>query len=1224
MPVGQRYHKSSHFTWRYLICLVGALLVVTFSYGQLDSIHYIPPLHAANASGAHFLYLSTPETDQFYIQIRLGDGTTARDDSGQLLDQIPISNSSPAVISLGNADIGAMVPTLVSVGQLNANISSKGLIISAGKSFYCNLRIRSGLQAASLTSKGQQAKGTDFRIGHIEGIPLLASTIQRSNVFSVMATEDQTVVRLSDYDTGIEFEAFPTRIRPGPETTFTLQKGESRVFSVYYDRLRPPANSNGLMGARLESNLPVVVNSGSWLGSPYNFNNQDIGIDQIVPVEILNQDYILVRGDGPVDLETPLAIATQDQTEIYINGLPTPFATLDAGEWIRIPESFYTVDQNMYIHGTNPFYVYQMLAGANDGRTGGLNFVPSLGCSDESSIDQIVDVGQIGSTSYEGKLFIVSQTGEELYLNNSLIPANSLASVPGNPHYRTYKVGNLSGSVKVHSTGTVQVGIFGRNQAAGWAGYYSGFKRIELPELTISLNKNCDGSVILDGQTVASDWNWYHNDTLLAFKGDTLFNAPPGRYYVEAIRELCNEIYLDTSAVLVVPRPLSWMTHATPVPCSESKIGSITLDQILGGFPPYRVDISGRDVSSSLRLDSLGPGDYYVVIKDSFGCIFHDTVTVPIVENRPTLALHCPDTITCKDTLAQVFSTSNRTAQKLIYTWTTKDGRILSDTSDATLTVGKAAWYYLSIEDRNTGCFQFDSIWIPEDVSQPEIQIVTGHGINCFTPEVTLRVDYTTTEKSVDIDWLSHGKSVIWDLTDSIRVDRGGKYSVIIENRSNGCIDSAEIVIEEDFEAPELDLLNDTLNCYHRSLRITSILKDSQHILWRWSGSPNGWFSDENSSPLVDEPGVFTAIVQDTLNGCSDTATAVISLDTMPPVAQLHGDSLLTCTDTVLDITARLELECPTCITKWSGSVLQTRSTDSMIIQVVDSGQVVFEVINQQNGCAFQADLNITKAPSLEAAIFDEIQPNCTRRTGEIRIQNVSGGSPPFEYSIDGGLEFSNQKIHTKLSGGLYEVVVRDRYGCEVTETISIMDFEPIALNLLEEEILLELGDSHQVELTLNIPESEVTDILWSTDKGLSCIDCLNPVIFPFESEDYWVKVWDSHGCWDWVRFRIRVDRGVRVFIPNVFTPDDNQVNDGFTIFAQEKGVKGINLLQVYSRWGELMFETQNIPVNRPDLGWRGDFNGVLLKPDVFTYIAEIEFIDGSTQIYAGDVTLLR
>ena len=98
-----------------------------------------------------------------------------------------------------------------------------------------------------------------------------------------------------------------------------------------------------------------------------------------------------------------------------------------------------------------------------------------------------------------------------------------------------------------------------------------------------------------------------------------------------------------------------------------------------------------------------------------------------------------------------------------------------------------------------------------------------------------------------------------------------------------------------------------------------------------------------------------------------------------------------------------------------------------------------------------------------------------------------------------------------------------------------------------------------------------------------------------------------------------------QIFIPNVFSPNDDGINDIFSIFVDENsGIESIISMKVFNRWGALMFEQNNFIPNNGNTGWNGDFKERPLNPGVYVYMINIAFEDGSTLLKSGDVTLLR
>lgn len=101
------------------------------------------------------------------------------------------------------------------------------------------------------------------------------------------------------------------------------------------------------------------------------------------------------------------------------------------------------------------------------------------------------------------------------------------------------------------------------------------------------------------------------------------------------------------------------------------------------------------------------------------------------------------------------------------------------------------------------------------------------------------------------------------------------------------------------------------------------------------------------------------------------------------------------------------------------------------------------------------------------------------------------------------------------------------------------------------------------------------------------------------------------------------IDKDVNIFIPNIFSPNGDNINDRFTLFADDRVVK-IHELKIFDRWGELMYQNYDFAPNDPNLGWDGTFRGKTVNPAVFVYYFVVEYIDGSKQLYKGDITLVR
>lgn len=95
------------------------------------------------------------------------------------------------------------------------------------------------------------------------------------------------------------------------------------------------------------------------------------------------------------------------------------------------------------------------------------------------------------------------------------------------------------------------------------------------------------------------------------------------------------------------------------------------------------------------------------------------------------------------------------------------------------------------------------------------------------------------------------------------------------------------------------------------------------------------------------------------------------------------------------------------------------------------------------------------------------------------------------------------------------------------------------------------------------------------------------------------------------------------VFIPNVFSPNGDGINDRF--FLQDDGdVTAVLLLRIFDRWGGLVFEGKQFLPNNAALGWDGRFREKPASEGVYTWFADLVFRDGKQEILSGTVSLIR
>ena len=275
--------------------------------------------------------------------------------------------------------------------------------------------------------------------------------------------------------------------------------------------------------------------------------------------------------------------------------------------------------------------------------------------------------------------------------------------------------------------------------------------------------------------------------------------------------------------------------------------------------------------------------------------------------------------------------------------------------------------------------------------------------------------------------------------------------------------------------------------------------------------------------------------------------------------------------------------------------------------------------ITDEYGCEIVLDISLNQPLPLEMNTQFQ-NPGCDGTdSGMIEIQSTRGGVPPYTYAFDNQPFSADQQSIQNLPEGTYTAFIQDANGCQ-TETTQTITAAIIPVIDLGEPITLFLGDS----INLNIQSNTNLDsVLWANDPSLSCLNCPSPSIRTTVNSQYRVAVTSEDGCTTVDSVAVLVENRRRVFVPSAFSPNNDGINDFLQIFTGAEVVQ-IKTFDVFSRWGDHLFSQQNFEPNITNFGWDGTFRGQFLKPEIYAWFAEIEYLDGTSEIVEGDVTLVK
>lgn len=275
-------------------------------------------------------------------------------------------------------------------------------------------------------------------------------------------------------------------------------------------------------------------------------------------------------------------------------------------------------------------------------------------------------------------------------------------------------------------------------------------------------------------------------------------------------------------------------------------------------------------------------------------------------------------------------------------------------------------------------------------------------------------------------------------------------------------------------------------------------------------------------------------------------------------------------------------------------------------------------------GCDSIVYLTLAEVPAGRINLETDIQDaTCFGRSdGEIQVRTTNVTYPPTRITLGTQSVVTDYAIFSNLAADTFTLEVTDRYGCRLETTLDVVEPPPVSLDVGPDRSL-QLGDELVLEPSVNQP-FEI--LIWEGGLSGSCgdLNCFPISLTPLSDTTIFWTVQTAPNCQAMDTLRVSVDASRQLYAPNAFSPNFDGRNDYFGIFGREAEVLSVSVLRVFDRWGGLVYEGEDLAVNAPDSGWDGRLNGELLPQGIYTYQAQVTFLDGVTRTKTGSVLLIR
>ncbi|MEQ8703641.1 MAG: gliding motility-associated C-terminal domain-containing protein [Phaeodactylibacter sp.] len=292
---------------------------------------------------------------------------------------------------------------------------------------------------------------------------------------------------------------------------------------------------------------------------------------------------------------------------------------------------------------------------------------------------------------------------------------------------------------------------------------------------------------------------------------------------------------------------------------------------------------------------------------------------------------------------------------------------------------------------------------------------------------------------------------------------------------------------------------------------------------------------------------------------------------------------------------------------------------------VLDQTGTYVDSLQSSIGCDSIVTLNLAVVPDpmITAQLTGDTTACADTDDGVVTVAGIENAYSPVFISLSGAeTTLGPTATFDGLSPGQYAVQVTDRLGCTLEDTVTVESPIPLLVTL-SGPAQVALGD----EAVINAEVNQSVDMaVWSLPFDFECLDpnCESIMVFPLSAATVSYEVTQLGGCTGKDSIRIGFEDVRRVYIPTAFSPNDDGRNDTFRPFVGVPNVQSVTSLQVFDRWGGMVYErTDYLPESSRD-GWDGTKRGKPLPSGQYTYVAQVLFIDGLVRSYSGSVRLIR
>ena len=408
--------------------------------------------------------------------------------------------------------------------------------------------------------------------------------------------------------------------------------------------------------------------------------------------------------------------------------------------------------------------------------------------------------------------------------------------------------------------------------------------------------------------------------------------------------------------------------------------------------------------------------------------------------------------------------------------------------------------------------------------------------------------------------------------------------------------------------------------CISDSFRVTNTssagFSEDTLINWLWNfGDSIHYDSLPDPLPFVySNPGTYQlSLTIFDLGGCTSTQSLPVTVRSLPLLI-VNPPAVIACPNEVIPLNAIHQG-----IISWLPAGGTSCDTCSMVtIQTAISSRYTAIALDPF-GCSSRYDVPVSiQAPY----IFNDILRDTMVCAGQPVFLDAGTRGLVYNWTPASELSATNipNPIAIPLGTTTYRVNFLDSAGCFPDSADVLITISPQPSVNAGPDLILDYNSPFNLNPAYS---PDVSVYKWTPGGQLNCNNCANPTGRALVTGYLIIAAENIDGCnaTDSLLLTIKCDPA-NMLMPTAFTPNGDNLNDFF--YPLTRGVAIIKRFQIFSRYGQMIYEKYNIRPNDRAYGWDGTINGKPQDSGNFIYIIDAECDQGNTISTKGSVMLLR